>query len=286
MKLLIWELSVSWSNYRRRNAERKLDQWRFVINNLQESNANEENLKRATLEGSGVNVMETPPSNVRKAGKRNKKTKKINNKEDEWQGRNLLTSPNYDEEDALEIMALDPRDMETMLKYPMPITDEELYRQHQLSRKNSKSGRYSLARSRDSQLESSIWVEYDPVKDRPRSKRDLRHKRAKSGQWDPPTNRSCAIHAHPNNYVVQGELRKTKFTQSAPDILSLINPPLPVRNGDVCYHHTEICPASATSQARLGRSSTMAAVPPMTRTHRSNMGPPPQPPPRSTTIRC
>ena len=117
---------------RRRNAERKLDQWRFVINNLQESSANEENMKRATQEGLGINVIGSSPYNMRKPGKRGgKKSKKVNNREDEWQGRNLLSSPTYDEEEMLDIIPTDPRQMETFMKYPPPVLEDALCRQQQ-----------------------------------------------------------------------------------------------------------------------------------------------------------
>ncbi|KAK2151438.1 hypothetical protein LSH36_363g02075 [Paralvinella palmiformis] len=256
-----------------------------------ESSANEENLKRATQDELGINVIGTSPYNIRKPqGKRGKKTKKINNREDEWQGRNLLSSPTYDDDDMLDVIPIDVREMDTMMKYQSsaapPGIDEPLCRQHHLARKNSKSGRLSLARSRDGQLEDdSIWMEADAPRDRPRSRRDLRHKRAKSGQWDPPTaNRSfvavtaaAAAAAQSNNYVVPCGLHGNKFTQSAPDILSLFDPvpPCCARNGDAFCCQTEVYRPHEVAPSKIARSSTIGNVPPNNRGQRYPTGPPP-----------
>ena len=128
---------------------------------------NEENTKRQDLED-GHNL--SPSCNIRKAKRKNKKNK--NNREDEWQGRNLLTSHGFDEEELADY--IDQRDMDTVIKY----ADMDECRCG--SRRNSFRGKYILARSRDSHLDGpSIWAD-----EKARSRRgDMRHKRTRSGQW-------------------------------------------------------------------------------------------------------
>nr|UCK81570.1 Gal-binding and CUB domains containing receptor 18 [Arenicola marina] len=303
---------------RRRHAERKLDQWRFVINNLQENALNEESAKplESAMDGS-----ESPSCNVRRA-KRARRSKKQNNREDEWQGRNLLQSAAQEDEDPTQ------RSGDTILKY----TDEDMSR-YAAARRGSggpRPGKYALARSRDSQLDgparspvamttNAVW-ENDYDRPSRLSRRDLKHKRAKSGQWDPPQNAdkqrfynakasAAAIldyygdgHYGCGNMTIGPEIGwggggydareepcmvRKHFTQSAPDLLDMS---MFSAKPDVSF----FCPSEMCSPidppAFLVNNFAPAAVahprnaPTTPRGNTLGMVPPP-PPPRTTPVK-
>ena len=196
---------------RRKKAERKLDQMRVVFNNLQENAMNDETIQQVMDASLNLNT----PSNMRK-GKKGKKNK--NYKEDDLQGRNLLSPPCYADDDDYD----SPKDImsETYMKYPMIIDDT--YKSF-CSRQASRSGKHSLCRSRDSYLDGADspyeWDEYDITRTRQSRPRPSR---TRSGVWD---NKSVAIAMTPRVPQQGGRLlltEKKAFTQSAPDILELM----------------------------------------------------------------
>ena len=76
-----------------------------------------------------------------------------------------------------------------------------------------------MNRSRENHPDGpSIWVEPN-LYEKPRSKRDLRHKRARSGQWE--GNKSLVAPPTPNSSRLSPA--KRMMTQSAPDLLELVS---------------------------------------------------------------
>ena len=244
---------------RRKKAERKLDQMRVVFNNLQENAINDDSIQQvmdASLNISGS-------SNIRK-GRKGKKNK--NYKDDELQGRNLLSPPCYIDDDDYD----SPKDImsDTYMKYPMIIDDT--YKSVS-SRRASRVGKHSLCRSRDSHLDGADsayeWDEYD-IRDRPRSRGNGRPNRARSGIWD---NRSTVMAMTPAVPKRGGRLVERKhFTQSAPDILELLKSAqqqpqaqqqYPVQHVVTPDRETNYFPPPPSDRdARMPRSSTLGAV--------------------------
>ena len=153
-------------------------------------------------------------SNMRKPGK---KGKKMQNREDEWQGKNLLSpQPTYVDDD----------DYEDHLKdCDIPLKADDFYRFNS-SRRSSMRGKYSLAHSRESQLESTLidFEDNEPRYDIPRVFRSpppnmpMSHRgRSRSGVWDSNKNKSPA---KTERRLTQ---EKRLITMSAPDLLECLS---------------------------------------------------------------
>ena len=152
---------------------------------------------------------------MRKPGKKGKK--KLN-REDEWQGRNLLSpQPTYIDDDDYEDHL---KETDTSLK------PDDFYRPNS-SRRSSTRGKYSLAHSRDSQLESTL-IDFDDYDTRlyntPRVFRSppptmpMGHRgRSRSGVWESNKNKSPAKH---ERKLTQ---EKRLITMSAPDLLECLS---------------------------------------------------------------
>lgn len=238
---------------------------RVVFNNLQENAINDECIQQVM--DASLNL--STPTNTRKG----KKKKNKNYKEDELQGRNLLSPPYYVDDDDYD----SPKDImcDTYMKYPMIIDDtyKSVRSQHA-----SRTGKQSLCRSRDSFLDgvdsAYEWDEYDVTNTRSR----MRPSRTRSGIWD---NKSFAVAMTPRVAPVHrgGRVSEKKtFTQSAPDIMELMRREQEEqqRSPGYCPVHshgqastpdrevmsqTYFSPASIQDRAsRLARSSTTGAV--------------------------
>ena len=157
--------------------------------------------------------------------RKNKKDKrKKNNKEsyiegDPMSGRNLLpqyAGNGYDEDEYI-MDYIDPcyRDF-PVCDNTMPKTPESVSAYGYVTRKNSgkASSKYGTARSRESSLDP------DELREKARAKRDFHHRRAKSGQWEPPVNRSL-IYA-PIPAALFSPTPRRVCTQSAPDLMELL----------------------------------------------------------------
>ncbi len=235
---------------RRKKAERKLDEMRVVFNNLQENAINDESFQLTAVENA---YCKGSASNIRKA---KKSKKKQNYHEDELQGHNLLSICMSDEDYDL----VDHKDGDTSMKYYV----EPEYAKVMGSRKSSSSrgGKYALARSKDSQLDSAYeWDESDLHEPQPPAvpPRRQRPRRARSGVWDTMVCRSPQT---------EQRIRAAKqlITQSAPDLIASVE-------GEMNkYKHQASVPIRdiseiASRQARMTRSSTLGTVHPH-RTHR------------------
>jgi hypothetical protein len=238
---------------RRQKAERKLDEMRVVFNNLQENAINDESfhhqvaLENAYCKGSA--------SNIRKA----KKTKKTQNfREDDMQGRNLLSISCMSDEDY-DFMDHNHKETDTTLKYFEPE-----YARVYGSRRSSgaKAAKYALARSKDSQLDSAYeWDESDitppehlsPIPVVPPAVPPRRGKpiRARSGVWD---NRMEVRTPPPQRMIPSKRL----ITMSAPDLIASVEesmrPQIMVELKDICGE------TSTMRRERMTRSSTIGAV--------------------------
>lgn len=167
-----------------------------------------------------------PPSsqgtaaNMRTPGK---KGKKLHNREDEWQGRNLLSpQPTYIDDDDYEDHLKDAADL--------PLKPDDYYRPG--SRRSSMKGKYSVGHSRDSHLESTL-IDFDDLdngtgvmiqryQDVPRVFRSpppMGHRgRSRSGVWDNQKLKSPVL---PVDKKMTPE--KRLFTMSAPDLLECLS---------------------------------------------------------------
>lgn len=203
--------------FRRRNAERKLDLARVVINNLQDGEIADENYKN-------MNVNEMTNCNNRKS---KKDKRKKNNKEsyiegDPMSGRNLLPQyAGYEDDEYILDYGECYREFPVCdnTGIPMPKTPEHVPTYGYVTRKNSSRSRenkYALARSR----ESSLDPDQEAKERAQRARRDFYHRRAKSGQWDPPVNRSLIYAPIPATLFSPSPRRIC--TQSAPDLVDLL----------------------------------------------------------------
>jgi hypothetical protein len=246
---------------------------RVVINNLQEGEIADENFKNMNINDSHTN---TPNCNLRKA---KKEKRKKNNKEayvelDPMSGRNLLPhyapGGGYEEDDYIMDYADCYRDFPatdntTMVKSP----DDGPY--GYMTRKNSgksRENKYGVSRSRDSTVNASTSP-YDweaDAREKARARREYRHRRSKSGQWDPPGSRSL-IYA-PIPAALFSPTPRRVLTQSAPDLMELLNQPSssssvaasPVEV-DTTYPPPLPPPRPGQSNQRMARSCTLGAVP-------------------------
>ena len=251
---MFWIIILSVS--RRRNAERKLDQWRVVINNLQENANNEENLKRSTLEydyQGDCKVDIVGASNTsKKARKKRNNQMACNSREDVLQGHNLLTSHYYDEDDP-EYVDLKE---DTYTKYVDEGDLSECY--HCGSRRNSRSSKHGMLNRDD----DSGMVDNQSQR---RSRRDVRCKRTRSGYWEPARSQSTRPEVT--------EVTQMVHSTSAPDLLAL-NTERGALANERSFHRESSFPTSPTSPApHTPRCATPA------RTHTS----PGSPSPRCTT---
>ena len=215
---------------RRRKAERKLDQWRVVINNLQESGVPDDSFGAPSVDinkYSCGSVSAASLHSLRKgSGKRTKKNRN-NHMEDEVQGRNLLSPALLDEEELYE----NHKNYTSVFNY-----DTETYRPMSAStafgsRRSSRTGRYSLAHSRDSELDERDDEGFrEPYK----PPRRHRHRRSKSGVWENSINHArAAVYAQESlsSPVRQAPDRRLVITRSAPDLLEMLDA-VPTTSGD------------------------------------------------------
>ena len=218
-----------------------------MVNNLQENEINsydEEQLwKSAQLEDTL-----SSQSNLKK--EKRQRSKKINNKEEELQGRNLLPDPCYESDHDTYMMDYSDihRDLQnTPLKtitnepvYNRSVQNEPIYNRNTETmynklpqRRNSRGSKHMLYRKKSLEGhldEQQKTTSLSPRRNksfcaecgtnarqgRPQSQRDLRHKRTKSGHWDP--NKTLA-YIHPPDVTLPGNPRA--LTQSAPDLFEL-----------------------------------------------------------------
>lgn len=227
-----------------------MDQWRVVINNLQDSAVNEENLKRggeniyygAHDDGISVDSLgkPSPGSNMRKKKIKNKNYAAPSATDDPWQGQNLLGS-GYNEDDLelyMEHQRMCQNDYNTNPKY----TDSTMVSECPScnSRRNSYSRpstvKYALAKSRDSALESPTYAPegWNDTNVPPRPPR--RPRRTRSGQWESPTKAAALLNQGPPGPPPLTQ-EKRNLSHSAPDLLSMLPPPalLPSPESDSAY---------------------------------------------------
>ena len=147
---------------------------------------------------------------------------------DPMAGRNLLPhyapTGGYEEDEYIMDYADCYRDFPvndtTMLKTP----DEGPY--GYMTRKNSgksRDSKYGLGKSRESTANSPSSYDWEKeARDKARARREYRHRRSKSGQWDPPGNRSL-IYAPIPASIFSPTPKRGVLTQSAPDLMELLN---------------------------------------------------------------
>jgi hypothetical protein len=204
--------------HRRRKAERKLDQWRVVINNLQaDTSVNEENMKRTLASNSGFYATTSSPAYHKKVNK----DYPVDD-DDMWPARKLLE---HDDPDYIDY------------KYPNYVDNCPTCNSRRNSFSRPGTIKYSLTRSRDSALESPTYGYADgyapPVPSRKRPPR-----RTRSGQWDSPTKAATLLIQQQREQQSPLSIDKKNLSRSAPDLISSL-PSLvgcPSMAGEVHYH--------------------------------------------------
>ena len=250
---------------RRRKAERKLDQWRVVINNLQESGVAEDGFNGPSVDINKYSCSSASAASLhslRKGGGPRRGKKARNNYEDDAQGRNLLSPVMLDDEDIYD----------TQKNYPSVFNyDTEIYRPAMSvgSRRSSRIGRYSLARSRDSEIDERD----DEGFREPQKLNCRRHRRSKSGVWDNRINQArAAVYAQETlcSPVRQHEERRLVITRSAPDLLEM----LPITDITTpCYEDSDDSSWEAGGGGlRMNNTMPLMVIASPPRRHRNTMG--------------
>ncbi len=246
---------------RRRRAERKLDQWRFVINDLQDNVANESSQSNWGIPEHGGKGHRKARRSLEQQHKQQQSKKKQNNREDEaeWQQRKLLGKKVQEIENHY---------------WPTSVQDQMTGISRQTANK------YCLSQSRDSQLGGGQGKgkKSGSGRDKYSTEPPQHIRRSKSGQWD------TQGHSRPR-IICPGSppygcldidamqlrpLDKRYFTQSAPDLL------------DTCLCPDLVVPATLVDRVHhqalvstlVPGSTTLGKVPPVpARTYRGGCTP-------------